>query len=68
MKELIIEKTSSTPLVVFNPETGQLKIEGRSIPENPGEFFETLLAEGKWNFRTTISLNSGKIDSICLHL
>ena len=43
MKELIIEKTSNTPTVIFNPETGKLKIEGRSIPENPGEFFETLI-------------------------
>ena len=50
MKELIIEKTSSTPLVVFNPETGQLKIEGRSIPENPGEFFETLINWLKFYF------------------
>ena len=43
MKELIIEKTSNTPAVSFNPETGLLKIEGRSIPENPGDFFETLI-------------------------
>src|SRR4030042_2467529 len=43
MKELIIEKTSNTPTVIFDPETGKLKIEGRSIPENPGEFFETLI-------------------------
>ena len=43
MKELIIEKTGNTPTVIFDPETGKLKIEGRSIPENPGEFFETLI-------------------------
>jgi hypothetical protein len=43
MKELIIEKTNSTPGVEFNHFTGHLKIEGRSIPENPGDFFERLL-------------------------
>jgi hypothetical protein len=43
MKELIVEKTNSTPSVEFNPLTGHLKIEGRSIPENPGDFFERLL-------------------------
>lgn len=43
MKKLEIEKTSNTPYVVFDPETGILKIEGRSIPENPGEFFDKLI-------------------------
>ncbi|MBN2273938.1 MAG: DUF1987 domain-containing protein [Bacteroidales bacterium] len=43
MKELIIEKTNNTPGVEFNAQTGYLKIEGRSIPENPGDFFDRLL-------------------------
>ncbi|MBN2611694.1 MAG: DUF1987 domain-containing protein [Bacteroidales bacterium] len=43
MKELVIERTSNTPAVNFNPDEGLLKIEGRSIPENPGEFFEKLI-------------------------
>ena len=43
VKELIIEKTNSTPSVEFNALTGHLKIEGRSIPENPGDFFDRLL-------------------------
>ena len=55
MKELVIEKTSSTPSVIFNPETGKLKIEGRSIPENPGEFFETLINWLKFYFETPAS-------------
>ncbi|MBN2349956.1 MAG: DUF1987 domain-containing protein [Bacteroidales bacterium] len=38
-----INKTPNTPGIEFNPETGLLKIEGRSIPENPGEFFENLI-------------------------
>lgn len=43
MKELTIKKTSNTPSIQFNPETGIMKIEGRSIPENPGDFFDPLI-------------------------
>ena len=43
MKELIITKTTNTPGIAFNPETGVMKIEGRSIPENPGDFFDPLI-------------------------
>ena len=43
MEELIINKTSNTPKVHFDPELGLLKIEGRSIPENPSDFFENLI-------------------------
>jgi len=40
MEELIIKKTANTPGIYFNPETGVMKIEGRSIPEDPGDFFD----------------------------
>jgi hypothetical protein len=43
MKELIIKKSPSTPGVILNPETGIMKIEGRSIPENPGDFFDPII-------------------------
>ncbi len=43
MKELIIAKSANTPGITFNPETGIMKIEGRSIPENPGDFFDPLI-------------------------
>jgi hypothetical protein len=43
MKELIIKKTPNTPHVNFNPETGVMKLEGRSIPENPGDFFDPII-------------------------
>ncbi len=43
MKELVIKKTPNTPSVILNPETGLMKIEGRSIPENPGDFFDPLI-------------------------
>lgn len=43
MKELNIKKTPNTPAVSFDPDTGVMKIEGRSIPENPGDFFDPLI-------------------------
>jgi len=43
MKELIISKSINTPGITFNPESGVMKIEGRSIPENPGDFFDPLI-------------------------
>jgi len=43
MKELIIEKTRNTPEVNFNPSDGIMEIEGRSIPENPNDFYHPLL-------------------------
>ena len=43
MKELIIAKSANTPGITFNPETGIMKIEGRSIPENPGDFFDPII-------------------------
>ena len=42
MKELVIEKTVKTPFVHFDPEKGELRLVGRSIPENPEEFFSQL--------------------------
>ena len=42
MKILEIESTAITPNVFFNPDEGILKIEGRSIPENPEEFYRKL--------------------------
>ena len=42
MKELVIEKTVKTPFVNFDAESGILKIIGRSIPENPDEFYSKL--------------------------
>lgn len=42
MNELVIEKTVKTPYVNFDAQSGILKITGRSIPENPEEFFNKL--------------------------
>jgi len=43
MKKLVIQKTNNTPGIDFDPETGLMKIEGRSIPENPGDFYDPLI-------------------------
>lgn len=44
MKELVIEKTVKTPYVNFDSQSGILKIIGRSIPENPEDFYSTLFS------------------------
>ncbi len=43
MENLDIQPTASTPLISFNAATGKLLFKGRSIPEDPGEFFERIL-------------------------
>jgi hypothetical protein len=42
MKPLKIDATFNTPRVQFDPGKGYLLIEGRSIPENPGQFYELI--------------------------
>lgn len=42
MNELVIEKTVKTPYINFDAQSGIFKIIGRSIPENPEEFFTKL--------------------------
>lgn len=61
MKDLVIDKTYSTPAVNFDVKSGILKIEGRSIPENPSVFYEPLL---KWlnEYFQTESNPSTKLD------
>jgi hypothetical protein len=44
MDDLIIEKGRNTPSIKFL-STGILRIEGRSIPENPSEFYKDVI---KW--------------------
>ncbi len=43
IKELIIPKTNNTPGVTFSPVEGVMKLDGRSIPENPGDFFDPII-------------------------
>ncbi|HKL08403.1 MAG TPA: DUF1987 domain-containing protein [Bacteroidales bacterium] len=41
MDDLLINKTAITPLIDFR-KSGQLKIQGKSLPENPQRFFTPL--------------------------
>lgn len=43
MEDLFLKKTFNSPEVEFVGDTGELSLEGRSIPEDPGEFFEHLI-------------------------
>lgn len=43
MENLVIKKTVKTPGVNFNSNTGELLIEGISIPENTVDFYKPLL-------------------------
>lgn len=68
MEKLEIEKRPNTPSVDFDPESGNMKIEGRSIPENPGEFYDELIDWIKKYFKepkptTTIDLNLEYVNS-----
>ncbi len=47
MEEYYVKKTFNTPEVVFSPDGGILKIEGRSIPEDPGDFFDNIIDQLK---------------------
>ena len=43
MEDLYLKKTFNSPEIEFIADSGELAIEGRSIPEDPGEFFERLI-------------------------
>jgi hypothetical protein len=43
INDLIVDKTYSTPKVQLLSKSGALKVEGRSIPENPSVFFEPII-------------------------
>ena len=45
IKKLHIEATSKTPQVDFDPDTGELSLKGKSIPENAAKVYDSLL---KW--------------------
>ncbi|MFN3315311.1 MAG: DUF1987 domain-containing protein [Raineya sp.] len=42
MESLLIDKTSNTPYVHLDADTGKMEIKGRSVPENPLEFYMPL--------------------------
>ncbi|MGE0636335.1 MAG: DUF1987 domain-containing protein [Bacteroidia bacterium] len=44
---LKIQPTTKTPAVEFNSNAGELRISGKSIAENPADFFEPVLEKIK---------------------
>ena len=42
MKQIPIIATANTPGVIYDSDSGFISIEGRSIPENPSEFYTQL--------------------------
>lgn len=42
MEKLILEASTRTPEIVFDPTAGTLLLKGRSIPENSIEFYKPL--------------------------
>jgi hypothetical protein len=55
INDLIIDRTYSTPKVLLISKTGALKIEGRSIPENPSAFYEPILNWLEEYFKNPVS-------------
>ncbi len=43
MERLYIKRTQNTPEVDLDPDTGMFRLEGRTIPENPGDFYDPIL-------------------------
>ena len=43
MEDLFLKRTFNSPEVELIAKSGELSMEGRSIPEDPGEFFERLI-------------------------
>ncbi len=42
MLDLHIDKSANTPKIDFQNEEGLLQFEGRSIPENPNDFYKPI--------------------------
>ena len=53
MGNLIVEATINTPYVNFDTQKGVIEIKGRSVPENPFDFYEPFLQWVEENFKET---------------
>jgi hypothetical protein len=58
MEYLRIDSTIKTPEIDFDAENQYLKISGRSIPENPEEFFSGVINWVKEYFETSRNLTT----------
>jgi len=69
MQTLLIEGTKITPLITGDPETGNIEISGRSIPENATGFYKPLLDwisayKLQTNSKTQLSFHLDYLNSI----
>jgi hypothetical protein len=58
MTDLHIEQSPNAPKVDFLAKEGLLSIEGRSIPENPGDFYKPLIHWAQEYFKSPNSLTT----------
>ena len=56
MQDLIIERTDSLPAVELKTD-GNIKLEGRALPENAFKFFQPLIAWAKEFSFDTVTIN-----------
>jgi hypothetical protein len=42
MEKISLNGTETTPTIIFDPENGPFRIEGRSLMDNPEEFYEPI--------------------------
>ena len=70
MEDLLIQPTPHTPYVLFSKENGLMEIKGRSIPDQPDEFwlpvlswFESYLLDPRVNTTVKIDLEYFNISS-----
>ena len=53
MESLEIQPTANTPEIKFNAQSGKLLFSGRSIPEDPGAFYDPIFAWLEKYFKET---------------
>lgn len=63
MEKLIFESTSETPYIHFNNESGLMEIKGRSIPNNPDEFWAPVLS-----WFDSYLINPAEVTTVCINL
>lgn len=64
MENIIISPTPKTPYINFDSSLGMLEIKGKSVPENPNEFYKPIIdiiklciTGSKSNFQVDIQLD-----------
>jgi hypothetical protein len=62
MNNLFIDGTALTPLIDFNADQGVMRIQGRSIPDNPDEFWYKVLLWFDEYMMNSHSLTTFEID------